>query len=68
MPRRARRKDRRGLVSGLRRAIVERAELQPAPPHAVPQPQVVDHRGIVLPGAMRWVESSLRSESQVSES
>jgi hypothetical protein len=30
-------------------ALVERAELQSALPHAVPPTQVVDHRGIVLP-------------------
>jgi hypothetical protein len=30
-------------------ALVERAEIQSAPPHAVPPPQEVDHRGIVLP-------------------
>jgi hypothetical protein len=30
-------------------ALVERSELQPAPQHEVPPPQVVDHRGIVLP-------------------
>jgi hypothetical protein len=30
-------------------ALVERTELQSAPPDAVPPPQVVDHRGIVLP-------------------
>jgi hypothetical protein len=30
-------------------ALIEREELPTDPPHAVPSPQVVDHRGIVLP-------------------
>jgi hypothetical protein len=30
-------------------ALVERSEIQSAPSHAVPPPQEVDHRGIVLP-------------------